>query len=220
MENTLANDYWIKEDVKVHTDVSEDIMKFYADKLIEIMLLNSSDDIIDAGCGDGKIDFYLKGFVNSISGFDFSQKYIQNAKETIKGGTYWTQSFLDDYGVGVYSKAFSFSVMQYCQPHSIHDFLDKSIQAVKQNGKVYHFDVPHKKKMWAYYLKNYRGLMKPKAFLKYFTQLLRGGVIDINDGSYCHDLEYIQKEYNKKGYNVLIMDSWSDYRSHIIIEKK
>jgi len=220
MENEVANKYWVMDDVKVHADISENLMKFYADKLKEIMVLSALDDLIDVGCGDGEIDFYLNKYIRTISGFDFSAKYIDNAKKIVKDGKYWVQSFLDDYGEGIYSKAFSFSVMQYCQPNSVYRFLDKSILAVKPNGKIFHFDIPDKRKMLSYYLSNYHGLKKLKAFLKCFTQFLRGGLIDIKDGSYCHDLESIQKHYSKKGYNVSIIDSWSNYRSHIIIEKK
>ncbi len=61
-----------------------------------LALFDSTDAILDLGCGPGRTVEYLwgKGFRN-ISGVDVSQKFISTAREKFPGATFYNCDFLD-----------------------------------------------------------------------------------------------------------------------------
>lgn len=74
------------------------------------MNLKDDENILDIGCGDGGVDYFLKNNCKSLCGFDFSESKLQKAMIRNSECKYWINSFLDDYNNN-FDKAFSFSVM-------------------------------------------------------------------------------------------------------------
>lgn len=208
-----CSQYWEKDSSKVHGEISEDIFKNYSENINKILQLSNDECVLDVGCGEGSIDFFLKSKCKALYGFDFAQNKLFKAMNKNKDCIYWQQSFINSYKLRNFDKIFSFSVMQYCKPCDIEEFILNSITAIKDEGIVFHLDVPDKHKMHNYYWDNYRILKEETDDFIDKQELI------FNDGSYCHDLNFITEICNRNRISVKIIDSECNYRSHLIFTK-
>jgi len=210
--------YWENNNSKDHPDCDEKGYTHYAGRIKELISLTSNEDVLDVGCGEGLIDFHLKKHCKSLQGFDVTERKTSLAKKNNPEIKYWQQSFLEEYKYKNFDKIFSFSVMQYCKPTDIDNFLDNSFAAVKKEGTVFHLDVPDREKMKKYYFRPRKItiLKKMAALILYVQHLLNKNALLFMEGSYWHDLKKLKKKYEKKGIIVKINNAESIYRSNII----
>ena len=211
--------YWEKEESKVHRGNENDLRKF-AENIVEILELNYNQRILDVGCGEGSVDFYLKQKVKKLSGFDFSSNKLAKAIKKNPECHYWNQSFLNDYKDKNFDVVFSFSVMQYCHPLHQFEFLDKSIMAVTSNGLVAHLDIPDYSKIFQYYITGQEGIRKKIiGCLKYIIYKIYPFLILYRDGSYWSNLKKLKRHLEANGFHVDLKDSECYYRSHLVISR-
>ncbi|WP_061320772.1 class I SAM-dependent methyltransferase [Clostridium botulinum] len=208
-----CNEEWEKESKKVHGQMSFDSFKKYSEYINSLLNLNKYEDLLDIGCGEGSIDYFLKNKCKVLSGFDFSKNKLNKAIDKNAECKYWNQSFLDEYKYKNFNKAFSFGVIQYCKPKDLEKFILNSVEAVKNTGVVFHMDMPDKDKMHNYYWDSYKIEKKEIESIKDQIKLI------FNDGSYWHDINDISKICSKNNINIKIVDSLSNYRTHIILRK-
>tara|TARA_Y100000310_G_C20545696_1_gene745451 strand:- start:389 stop:1009 length:621 start_codon:yes stop_codon:yes gene_type:complete len=95
-----------KED---HHEINWDIYQ----KFLRIIKFNKKEKILDAGCGNGELGSYLKGF--NLFGFDFNDKAVKNArkksyKKVVKSEIY-SLPFKDK----EYDKTICIQVFQYLE---------------------------------------------------------------------------------------------------------
>lgn len=200
---------WENPNVKVHTDISDEVIQKMANHIKMTLDLQPSDAVLDIGAGDGLIDEKLEKFVGNYYGFDFSKQKIEEAKKRNCNCKYWQQSFLEPIKLtDKVNKIFSFGVMQYCNPKDVGAFLKKQKDILSVGGVIVHFDVPDQNRAYNLY-----GNFDKDIVDKYKKQLK----VIFSDGSYWHDMEKVQKICKEYGCDVEIKPSACGYRSDIII---
>lgn len=220
---------WEKPETKVHGQTTPGVLKEMSRLITEELCLVKEDRVLDIGCGDGQIDFFLKKKCAELSGFDFSETKINEAKARNKEVSYFVASFLEDYKEKCrnINKVFSYGVMQYCKPEDVETFIQHSVEVLKgTSGLVMHLDVPDKDKMGIFYSLNYGVPID-------MVNKMRDNISYIfGDGSYWHDMKKIKrevetmlKEFGGGGANlpnwfVSVENSDCYYRSNLRIEKR
>lgn len=205
-----CNELWEETARKVHGDIGEKNISSMANRISQVLNLKDSDVILDIGAGDGRIDEYLKGKCKKILGFDFSASKVREAKNRNPECSYWNQSFLDKVQVKEnIDKIFSFSVMQYCKPEDVKEFLTHQINICSQKTTIIHMDVPDKSKAKYFY----------KDFSQDLVELYKNDLrIIFDDGSYWHDLKEVKRIAESLGARAEILsDIKCPYRSDIVI---
>lgn len=186
-----VHSHWEKTETSVHHQASEADLKVMSEYIAEALCLTPEDCVLDIGCGDGQIDFFLKEKCGHLNGFDFSKTKIEEAKARNAEASYFVASFLDDYKEKCQdiNKIFSYGVMQYCKPEDTKSFIRHSVETLsKGGGEVVHLDVPDKGKAAIYYSLIFgvplEIVNRMKDDIKYI----------FSDGSYWHDMKEIKKE--------------------------
>ena len=205
--------HWEKESSKVHGSVEPEFMKAIAEQVAKGLDLESSDRLLSIGCGDGKVDSYLKDKVEGMCGYDFSGQKIEAAKELNPTVTYWRQSFLEKFAspppVGI-NKIYSFGVVQYCRAEDLHWFLELQVNFLRKHGGgvIGHFDVPDVDKAYLYIQKF------SKETIRKYRHSFR---VMPPDGSHWHDMENFRTIAKRLGVDIHIKDATTYYRSDILI---
>lgn len=202
--------HWNKPESSVHRYAAEAGFKSMAESIGEGLRLCREDNVLDIGCGDGHMDSYLKEKCGRLSGFDFAKTKIEEAKERNKDVNYFVASFLEDYQKKCQNvnKVFSYSVMQYCNPKDVEEFLRHSMEALGQGeGIAVHFGVPDKDKIDIYYSLRF-GVPRDTV-----NRMKKDIVYIYPDGSYWHDM----KELKAICENI-VTDLWGEQGGQVIIE--
>lgn len=204
--------HWEKESSKVHGSIEPEFMKAIAEHVAEGLDLQSNDRLLSVGCGDGKVDSYLKDKVAGMCGYDFSGQKIEAAKELNPTVTYWRQSFLEDFLCPPpmdINKIYSFGVVQYCKAEDLHWFLELQVNFLRKRGGgvIGHFDVPDVDKAYRYI----------KTFSKETINKYRNSFrIMSPDGSHWHDMENFRAIADRLDVDIEFQLPHS-YRTDIII---
>lgn len=214
---------WEDPEVKVHSDLSEDAMMSIASYITMVLKINKADNILDIGCGDGRLDFYLKKQANELHGIDFSKSKLEEAKKRNTEVSYYEKSFLDNIELGGINKVYSYSVMQYCKPEDIRTFFEKQFNLVggvkSQDKMIVHLDVPDLSKALLYYKRKEPDISDD--YIKENQNKLR---TIFDDGSYWHNMNEVRNilsEWKDEIESVQINPArYWDYRSDIIIKLK
>ena len=217
MERELAYSevraHWEKESSKVHGSTEPEYMKAIAEHIAEGLDLQSNDKLLSVGCGDGKVDSYLKDKVAGMCGYDFSGQKLEAAKALNPTVTYWRQSFLEDLLCPVSvdaNKIYSFSVVQYCRAEDLHWFLELQVEFLRKHGGgvIGHFDVPDVDKAYLYIKK-----FSKETINQYRTSFR----VMSPDGSHWHDMENFHVIADRLGVDLQIKDAMAYYRSDILL---
>lgn len=208
---------WNKDETKVHSCDDEWYFEEFSKHVLTIMDLSQNDKVLDIGCGDGNLDYYIKKYCKKLFGFDFALSKLNKAIDKNPDCIYWEQSLLDRFIEQGFDKIFSFGVVQYCNPKDFNLMISNCLEALQPNGRLYLFQIPVKSKMIYYYKKTY----------PYITEdVINEYIIDIdrfmNDGSYIYEDKFIKNIFNDMGLSYTVIDdktSEGDYRNHYIIWK-
>ena len=137
LTSTTFADDWNAETYHKHSSSQKEA----ASELLKHVTLDGNEDILDVGCGDGKITGALAKELTHgrIFGVDVSQSMITFAKENFPQETYPNLSFLlmDAQALQFELKfdyIFSFTALQWVEDHQA--FLSGAHQVLKEGGKV------------------------------------------------------------------------------------
>ena len=137
IQSLCALDYWKGEDYFQHSSSQKDA----ANDLLKYVKIAASDNILDVGCGDGKITAEISLLLTqgSILGVDISPSMIAFAQDAFPSSSYPNLTFLiqdaqqlnyrDEFDV-----VFSFTALQWIQDHNA--FLKSAHRALKEGGTL------------------------------------------------------------------------------------
>lgn len=212
-----TKELWEMEDIKVHNSEEMNYFNEFFKEIQSIMKLSNKERVLDVGCGDGKIDYFIKNVCKELNGFDFSETKLEKARDLNPNCIYWNQSFLSPYKANNYDVVFSYGVLQYCKKNDVEKFLLNALDSLNDNGILYIFNVPVKEKLHI-------------GFKKFFENIpfdiIEEHKDEINelfhDGSNWHEESHIKVICNKYNLNLKILNDLGiegQYRSHFIICK-
>ncbi|WP_042705933.1 class I SAM-dependent methyltransferase [Methanomicrobium mobile] len=226
MSYSSAKNHWELESSTVHTRTDESTFKNMSIIISDAIDIQPSDDILDIGCGEGSIDYYLKQNCHTLSGFDFSESKIDAARKKNPECRYEIHSFLDKYPKYKANKLFSYGVAQYCNPADLKTFIQQQVECIFDNKTqikreddmqdylIAILDIPDKSKAFEYYKYHYK---LSSLTLENCDSLLDKFNAIYTDGSYWQDLKMMEHIVLSFGLSSEIIDSNCSYRSHLII---
>ena len=102
--------------------------------------LRDGQDILDLGCGNGRLARYLDGFKVNYLGADGSSELIKIAKEKVKVNSFIPDfrvgSFTDQYGSNNFDLIFMIAALQHVPPATQLEVLKNIYSQLKSGGKL------------------------------------------------------------------------------------
>lgn len=194
----------------------------YESRMFKILTNNNISNILDLGCGDGKVlkKFATKYPEKKFIGVDISKKNIELAKK---------QNFAPNVEYIVHNVCnsfeftqkidlvFSFSVIQYFNIENSKKLLENLINIISDEGCILHMSIPdlnHKNKL----------LLEDKFNLVKFIFNLMKSIfrkkLQYNNNSYFWSKDELISQYHKYFFDVNSYTSDSWYRFDLIARKK
>ncbi len=126
----------------IHSNIYRDYYtKCY---MLESIQPQKEDELLDFGCGVGRITYFFSNRVGRISGVDSSEKMLEVAKGELKKGKNVDFELLSGteliYSLDSFNKIFSNWVLQHISDEDILKYLAEFRRILKPKGKIYLFE--------------------------------------------------------------------------------
>jgi ubiquinone/menaquinone biosynthesis C-methylase UbiE len=152
-----APDAWtqvgrISKATKNQDEVMQQISRYIAG----LLQLQKTDRVLDVCCGNGLLTSYVSGYCSSVTGVDFSEALINQARNNYPERTFYHADVLNKQQLQkeahLYDAIYLYYSFQYLES------FDKGMQAIsnmltmlKPGGKLLIGDVPDRAKFFVYY---------------------------------------------------------------------
>lgn len=107
----------------------------------EHITLRSDDDVLEIGCGYGRLMYAVAGQVHSVMGVDVHQEPLDKAQEILREKENATVVLTDGISLpfadGSFSLVYSYSVMQHIPRDLVRRYIAESRRVLKLGGRVF-----------------------------------------------------------------------------------
>ena len=134
------NDYWRQVRRTINgSPVSEDQIKLIVYQISKLLNLNSEDNLLDLGCGNGALTNYFKEKVNISYGIDSSEYLINVAKSNFQSSKNFyekigIEEFIDNKNFDAFNKVIIYGVSSFLEDNLIEKIFQ--FMASKSNKKI------------------------------------------------------------------------------------
>jgi 2-polyprenyl-3-methyl-5-hydroxy-6-metoxy-1,4-benzoquinol methylase len=159
---TISSEFEIRGDISKLGELI--YLNHYMSRFVLTTDLSASNNILEIGCGDGKISSKLARILpkSTFTCIDLSEKLIKEAKtkNPEKNINYLSATIEDLDPNKKFDLIFSFSVLQYISPLEIKDFNKKCNDLLTNQGSVIHMSVPKLEMRDRYHFKSLKSYLK------------------------------------------------------------
>lgn len=202
--------------------------------------LTKDDRLLDVGCGSGAFLSLLINKVKSVSGVDISNKMIEFARVTVKGGKFFvSQTDNLPFEDNSFDKIICYSVFHYFPDENYAmRTINELLRVCKPGGSIIIGDIPSKKHFEEILTPMKKFLRIIKIRLKQLIRKIKGESVKkgIHEVYYIHkpknwmfyNLDFLYKSIESQGYPSKVLKQnnnrqWNtitnNYRFDILIEK-
>jgi len=201
----VTSKYW-NNTTKTHSDISDNAFNFYYEEIRKFISPENNEDILDYGCGSAEISFLFQRNGYRIDCCDISNNLVEKAKK-VGLNAYHCNEILNDNKK--YNKIFMNNAFFYIHPFNREKFLFNMFNKLKDKGTFFVLDEPDHNK---------RNKLKMNKIHYMLTNFLP--IYQIESAGFFDNPQKMKQHGIKVGFtNVIIADSWCDYRSHFIFKK-
>jgi ubiquinone/menaquinone biosynthesis C-methylase UbiE len=166
-----ADDAWTQVGRIVKTpDKQDEAMQKIAEHIAELLQLQKTDNVMDVCCGNGLVTSFVSSYCSSVTGVDFSEELITQAKNNFPNLYFYNADVLNQQqlqnGAQLYDAIYLYFSFQYLES------FDKGLQAIvnllamiKPGGKLLIGDIPDRARFFVYYHSSSRLWQLFKQFL-------------------------------------------------------
>lgn len=136
--------------------------------------------VLSLGCGDGRIEeFLLTGIrPKKLTCVDLSDRNLQIARQRLPKASFIQVDLrnFSDVAFESYNLIFSISVAQYLAKEELKTLHEKLLKHLESNGKIFHFNIPDKRRRFLYRLnsaivmKDWKYLLPSHDFIDEFSR--------------------------------------------------
>jgi len=202
----VVRNYW-NNTSQTHYDMNEFHFDFYYHEILNVIRPEHNEKIFDYACGGGQISYRFKKDGYNIECCEISELLIKYCKENFKIDCLTIDQFFTN--SSRYNVIFINNAFFYIHPRKRKKFLKSINSKLTEHGKLYILDEPDLDKLK--YLKIHKLI---QLGLKIFP------VYQIELAGFFNNTRKTKLLAKKCGFsNINIIDSWTPYRSHIILQK-